>query len=74
MPAQYMVHFPAQMGLKPRPADHYDLLCLRFYRASVARNARAYLDLGRQLADRYGSDVADDAYTHGQMLSGCHLR
>jgi hypothetical protein len=68
------VHFPPPMGLRPRPACDYDLLCLRFYRASVARNAAVAMVLARELAQRFGDDVADDAYGHGQMLASCELR
>jgi hypothetical protein len=69
-----MIHYPPAMGLRPRPADDYDLLCLRFYRASVARSAIAALRLARELVSRYGSDVADDAYSHGHMLASCEIR
>jgi hypothetical protein len=69
-----MIYFPEPMGLRPRPACDYDLLCLRFYRASVARSAIAALRLARELAQRFGDDVADDAYSHGQMLASCELR
>ena len=69
-----MIHFPPSMGLRPRPACDYDLLCLRFYRASVARSAIAALRLARELAQRFGDDVADDAYGHGQMLASCEVR
>ena len=69
-----MVQFPPSMGLRPRPADDYDLLCLRFYRASVARSATDALRLARELSQRFGDDVADDAYAHGQMLASCEVR
>jgi hypothetical protein len=69
-----LIHYPPSMGLRPRPADDYDLLCLRFYRASVARSAIAALRLARELSQRFGDDVADDAYTHGQMLASCEVR
>jgi hypothetical protein len=69
-----LIHYPQSMGLRPRPADDYDLLCLRFYRASVARSAIAALRLARELSQRFGDDVADDAYTHGQMLASCEVR
>ena len=68
-----LIHYPQSMGLRPRPADDYDLLCLRFYRASVARSATAALRLARELSQRFGDDVADDAYTHGQMLASCQM-
>jgi hypothetical protein len=69
-----MIHFPEPMGLRPRPASDYDLLCLRFYRAGVARNAAVAMVLARELAQRFGDDVADDAYGHGQMLNSCEVR
>jgi hypothetical protein len=69
-----LIHYPPAMGLRPRPADDYDLLCLRFYRAATARSAIACLRLARELASRYGQDVADDAYTHGQMLASCDVK
>lgn len=69
-----MIQYPASMGLRPRPADDYDLLCLRFYRASVACNVSRAMELARDLVARYGSDVADDAFSHGQMLAGCVIR
>lgn len=69
-----LIHYPDSMGLRPRPADDYDLLCLRFYRASVACNVRRAMDAARDLVARYGSDVADDAFSHGQMLDSCVIR
>jgi hypothetical protein len=71
MRATRVINFPPSMGLRPRPADHYDLLCLRFYRASVARNASVATAAARELLDRYGSDVADEAYSHGHTLAAC---
>ena len=69
-----LIYYPPSMGLRPRPADDYDLLCLRFYRASVAMNAPRAMALARDLSARYGDDVADDAYGHGQMLAACEIR
>lgn len=69
-----MIHYPPSMGLRPRPADDYDLLCLRFYRASSACNVPVSMQAARDLVARYGADVADDAYTHGQMLNSCDVQ
>ena len=71
-----MIHYPPAMGLRPRPFDDYDRLCLRFYRASVARNVAVAMEVGRELAARYGAEPsdADDFYGHGQMLDSCEIR
>lgn len=71
---QKLIHYPEQMGLRPRPADDYDLLCLRFYYASSACNVARASAAARDLIARYGADVADDAYGHGQMLASCVIR
>lgn len=71
---QMMVYYPPSMGLRPRPLDDYDRLCLRFYRASVCRNAAAAMAAARDLLARFGDDCADDAYGHGQCLASCDVR
>ena len=69
-----MIQYPPHMGLRPRPADDYDLLCLRFYYASSACNVARASVAARELVARFGCDVADDAYGHGQMLASCDIR
>ena len=47
-----MIQYPPQMGLRPRPADDYDLLCLRFYYASSACNVARASAAARDLIER----------------------
>lgn len=71
---QMMVHYPPQMGLRPRPMDDYDRLCLRYYRASMAGNLPAAAAVERDLRPRFGADCLDDAFSAGRMLSCCDVR
>ena len=74
MNQQRMVHFPAAMGLRPRPADDYDLLCLRLYRSTAAGNRAVSAATGREVVRRFGLDAFDDALSHGSTLAACELR
>ena len=52
-------------GLTVAECDALREALQRVLRASVA---------ARELVQRYGADVADDAYGHGQMLASCDIR
>ena len=70
------LRFPARMGLSPRPYDAYDDACLRFWRATKARNVARVCDCVAELRDNHGctceSDL-DDAFTHGKTVNDCRV-
>jgi hypothetical protein len=72
-----MIHYPPAMGLRPRPASDYDILCARYYRAVENRNYHATLVYQERLAAMFPgerlSDVLDDAYSSGSTLAACRI-
>jgi hypothetical protein len=71
---RYMIIFPASTGLRPRPADAYDIVCRRYATCMISRNhvnARALENIIVDMDCADGS--ADDAYSHGITLLQCTM-
>jgi hypothetical protein len=66
-----MLHWPSYTGLKPRPYDEYDRLCVRYYHAHQSRDVTALRRVEPLLEPYSDRPLAngDEHYSHGQSIS-----
>ena len=64
------------MGLAPRPADAWDLACLRYWLAVQPGTTWRVVKATKVLTDEHGCRTAadfDDALSHGETVAACRL-